>query len=127
MDGVRFPSFILLSYLSKANHSRLREFKDTVRLVIFTLNIVTQNYPIIRSVKGLPHECLALLPCGTSLGGVVIISTNAIVYVDPSSKHVVLPVNGWVSRISDSFTTSTPHTRRAITEHLIGRIACRIR
>jgi len=94
-------SFISLSYLFKVNHSRLREFKDTVRLVIFTLDIVTQNYPIITSVEGLPHECLALLPCGTSLGGVVIISSNAIIYVDQSSKRVVLPVNGWVSRISD--------------------------
>lgn len=101
MDGVRFFSFISLSYLIKVNHSRLREFKDTVRLVIFTLDIVTQNYPIITSVEGLPHECLALLPCGTSLGGVVIISSNAIIYTDQSSKRVVLPVNGWVSRISD--------------------------
>jgi len=96
MDGVRFPSFILLSYLIKANHSCLREFKDTVRLVIFTLDIVTQKYPKITSVEGLSHECLAFLPCGSSLGGVVIISSNAIVYVAPSSKRVVLPVDQWV-------------------------------
>lgn len=80
---------------------RLKEYKDTVKLIIFTLDFVTQNYPIIRTVEGLPHDCLFLLPCATSLGGVVIITCNSIIYVDQSSKRVPLPVNGWPPRISD--------------------------
>lgn len=81
--------------------SRLKEYKDTVRLVIFTLDIITQNYPIITSVEGLPHDCLSLLPCATSLGGAVIVTTNSMIYVDQSSRRVVLPLNGWPARISD--------------------------
>jgi cleavage and polyadenylation specificity factor subunit 1 len=79
----------------------LKEYKDTVKLIIFTLDFVTQNYPIIRTVEGLPHDCLFLLPCATSLGGVVIVTCNSIIYVDQSSKRVPLPVNGWPTRISD--------------------------
>lgn len=101
LPGFNNPTIAVLFQTQQTWTGRLREFKDTVRLVIFTLDIVTQNYPIITSVEGLPHECLALLPCGTSLGGVVIITSNAIIYTDQSSKRVVLPVNGWVSRISD--------------------------
>jgi cleavage and polyadenylation specificity factor subunit 1 len=92
----------------------LKEYKDTVKLIIFTLDFVTQNYPIIRTVEGLPHDCLFLLPCATSLGGVVIVTCNSIIYVDQSSKRVPLPINGWPSRISDlPMPTITPenHSR----------------
>ena len=81
--------------------SRLKEFKDTVKLIIFTLDNATENYPIITSVDGLPHDSLSLLPCSTSLGGVVISTTNALIYVDQSSRRLALPLNGWTSRLSD--------------------------
>ena len=84
-----------------SNFSRLKEFKDTVRLIIFTLDNATENYPIITSVDGLPHDSLSLLPCSTSLGGVVITTTNALIYVDQSSRRLALPLNGWTSRLSD--------------------------
>ena len=79
------PSLTSIPYLIKVKHSCLREFKDTVRLVIFALDIVTQNYPTITSVGGLPHKCLALLACVTSLGGVIIISSKAVIYTDQSA------------------------------------------
>ncbi len=72
-----------------------------MKLVTFTLDIATQNYPIITSVEGLPYDCLRLIPCSTSLGGVVITTSNALIYVDQSSRRVVLPLNGWTARVSD--------------------------
>ena len=81
--------------------SRLKEFKDTVKLIIFTLDNASELYPIITSVDGLPHDSLSLLPCSTSLGGVVITTTNALIYVDQSSRRLALPLNGWTSRLSD--------------------------
>ena len=79
----------------------MKEFKDTVKLIIFTLDIATQNYPIITLIEGLPHDCLTLLPCSTSLGGVIITTSNALIYVDQSSRRVALPLNGWTGRFSD--------------------------
>lgn len=35
------------------------------------------------------------------LGGVVISTTNALIYVDQSSRRLALPLNGWTSRLSD--------------------------
>lgn len=52
-------------------------------------------------VDDLPHDCASILCCTPSLGGVVIISDNAIIYVDQASRKTALPVNGWTSRISD--------------------------
>jgi len=101
LPGFNKPTVAVLYQTQQTWTGRLKEYKDTVKLIIFTLDFVTQNYPIIRAVEGLPYDCLFLLPCATSLGGVVIITCNSIIYVDQSSKRVLLPVNGWPSRISD--------------------------
>lgn len=34
--------------------------------------------------------------------GIVILSCNALIYVDPGSRKTALPVNGWASRITDT-------------------------
>ncbi|KAF8156589.1 CPSF A subunit region-domain-containing protein [Crassisporium funariophilum] len=101
LPGFNNPTIAVLFQTDQTWTGRLKEFKDTVKLIIFTLDIATQNYPVITSVEGLPHDCLSILPCSTSLGGVVITSTNALIYVDQSSRRVALPLNGWTARISD--------------------------
>lgn len=91
----------LLQLVPDFKPRRLKEYKDTTKLIFFTLDLTAQNYPIITSVEGLPYDCISLLPCSTSLGGVVIIAGNCLIYVDQSSRRVVLPVNGWMARVSD--------------------------
>lgn len=41
------------------------------------------------------------MPSSELLGGIIVTSSNALIYVDQSSRRVALPVNGWTSRISD--------------------------
>lgn len=95
-------------------YRRLKEYKDTVKLMIFTLDLITHNYSIITSADALPYDCLEVLPCATSLGGVVIITSNSIIYVDQSSRRVALPVNGWPARVSDMAlpSLSSPEEQR---------------
>jgi cleavage and polyadenylation specificity factor subunit 1 len=94
----------------------LKEYRDTAKVVIFTLDIAAQHYPILTVLENLPHDSMYLLPCPTSLGGVVVITSNAIVYVDQSSRRIVLPVNGWISRISDVPALSADPNRQLILE-----------
>ncbi|KAF9486143.1 hypothetical protein BDN70DRAFT_870239 [Pholiota conissans] len=101
LPGFNNPTLAVLFQTQQTWTGRLKEYKDTVRLIIFTLDIATQNYPIITSIEGLPYDCLTLLPCSTALGGVVITTSNALIYVDQSSKRVALPLNGWPARTSD--------------------------
>ena len=70
-------------------------------LYIFTLDLVTRNYPVITSTEGLPYDCFAVAACSTAIGGVVVLAGNAVIYVDQSSRRVGLPVNGWPPRVSD--------------------------
>lgn len=91
------------------SHRRLKEYKDTVGLYIFTLDLITNNYPVITGVEGLPYDCFALTPCSTSTGGVVVLASNSVLFVDQSGRRVILPVNGWPPRISDlPMPTLTP-------------------
>ena len=69
-------------------------------MAFFTLDIVNRRYPVIGLATGLPCACLSVLAC-PSTGGVMVIASNSIIYVDQSGRKVVLPVNGWVPRISD--------------------------
>ena len=77
-------------------------------LYIFTLDLVSRIYPTITKVDGLPYDCLSLIPCSSSLGGVVILASNAVIHVDQATRRVALPVNGWSPRVSDMPTLSTP-------------------
>jgi cleavage and polyadenylation specificity factor subunit 1 len=76
------------------------------------MDLVSHHYSIITAVESLPYDCLSLFPCSTSFGGVMIFTSNSIVYVDQSSRRVVLPLNGWSTRVSDMPLPSvTPEER----------------
>ncbi|KAJ6481684.1 CPSF A subunit region-domain-containing protein [Mycena sanguinolenta] len=101
LPGFNNPTMAVLFQTQQTWTGRLKEYKDTVKLVIFTLDVVGQHYPIISSVTGLPHDCICLLPCSASLGGVIVLTSNSIIYIDRSSRRIALPLNGWSARITD--------------------------
>nr|VWP00056.1 Amidohydrolase family protein [Ganoderma boninense] len=101
LPGFHNPTVAVLCQYQQTWTGRLKEFKDTVSLYIFTLDLVTNNYPVITAVDGLPFDCFTLIPCSTAIGGVIILASNAILFVDQSGRRVILPVNGWPPRVSD--------------------------
>ncbi|KAI0777316.1 CPSF A subunit region-domain-containing protein [Trametes elegans] len=101
LPGFNNPTIAVLCQFQQTWTGRLKEYKDTVGLYIFTLDLVTNNYPVITAVDGLPYDCFSLTPCSTATGGVVILAGNSIVFVDQSSRRVILPMNGWLQRTSD--------------------------
>ncbi|KIJ63088.1 hypothetical protein HYDPIDRAFT_29778 [Hydnomerulius pinastri MD-312] len=101
LPGYHNPTIAVLCQSEKTWAGRLKEYRDTARLYLFTLDLLNQTYPIITTVDNLPYDCLSLLPCASSLGGVVILSSNALIYVDQAARRVSLPINGWSSRVSD--------------------------
>ncbi|KAI0634706.1 CPSF A subunit region-domain-containing protein [Trametes polyzona] len=109
LPGFNNPTIAVLCQYQQTWTGRLKEYKDTVGLYIFTLDLVTNNYPVITAVDGLPYDCFSLTPCSTATGGVVILASNAIIFVDQASRRVILPVNGWPPRVSDlPMPTLTP-------------------
>ena len=83
-------------------------------LYIFTLDLVSRTYPTMTKVDGLPYDCLSLIPCSSALGGVVILTSNAVIHVDQATRRVALSVNGWQPRVSDMPTLHTPVDMREL-------------
>ncbi|KAH0834713.1 CPSF A subunit region-domain-containing protein [Lanmaoa asiatica] len=101
LPGYHNPTIAVLCQSEKTWAGRLKEYRDTGRLYIFTLDLLNHTYPIITVVDNLPHDCLSLLPCAQSIGGVIILTTNSLIYVDQAARRVLLPVSGWSARVSD--------------------------
>ncbi|KIM69381.1 hypothetical protein SCLCIDRAFT_1207782 [Scleroderma citrinum Foug A] len=101
LPGYNNPTIAVLCQVEKTWVGRLKEYRDTARLYIFTLDLLNHTYPVITAVEGLPYDCISLLPCAASLGGVVIMTSNALIHVDQAARRVALPVNGWAARVSD--------------------------
>ncbi|KZT18929.1 hypothetical protein NEOLEDRAFT_1142724 [Neolentinus lepideus HHB14362 ss-1] len=101
LPGFNNPTIAVLFQPQQTWTGRLKEYKDTVKLFIFTLDLVTRSYPVINVVDNLPYDSTTLLPCNASLGGVVVLTSNSVIYIDPTARKIALPVNGWQSRVSD--------------------------
>ncbi|KAI0052046.1 hypothetical protein FA95DRAFT_1593031 [Auriscalpium vulgare] len=111
LPGFNNPTVAILFQAQQTWTGRLKEYKDTMLLYIFTLDLVSRNYPVITKVDGLPYDCISLLSCPSALGGVVVLSSNSIIHVDQASRRVALPVNGWPPRVSDMPTLPADPSR----------------
>ncbi|KAF8520929.1 CPSF A subunit region-domain-containing protein [Hysterangium stoloniferum] len=99
--GFNNPTLAILCEPQQTWTGRLKEIKDTVSLFIVTLDLNTRTYPIIAQVHSLPYDCMALLPCPTSYGGVIVSTPNSIFHVDQTGRTIVTPSNGWAPRVTD--------------------------
>ncbi|KLO09211.1 cleavage factor protein [Schizopora paradoxa] len=101
LPGYINPTVAVLFQNPQTWAGRLKEHQDTAHLFIFTLDLVTRKYPVITAVENLPHDSMSIHPCDPSLGGLIVLTPNSIIYVDQASRKTALPVNGWAQRISD--------------------------
>ncbi|TFK16893.1 hypothetical protein FA15DRAFT_650709 [Coprinopsis marcescibilis] len=128
LPGFNSPTMAVLFQTVQTWTGRLKEHKDTTRLVIFTLDLSTSStstsssvnngggasalgnmYPVISSVENLPSDALGLVPCTKAFpGGVVVLTSNGVVFVDGmssggSGRRVGCAMSGWAGRVSEVF------------------------
>ncbi|KAI0027906.1 CPSF A subunit region-domain-containing protein [Vararia minispora EC-137] len=101
LPGFHQPTIAVLFETTRTWTGRLNEHKDTMRLFIFTLDIVRRHYPVITAVDGLPYDCLSLLPCPPSTGGAMVLAANALIHIDQAGRKTGLAVNGWTAHTTD--------------------------
>ncbi|KAJ3476928.1 hypothetical protein NLI96_g10812 [Meripilus lineatus] len=104
LPGFNNPTIAVLYQQQQTWTGRLKEFKDTFGMIIFTLDVFTRTCPIITTAEGLPYDSLSITACSSALGGVIVSTSNSLIHIDQTSRRVALPVNGWLPRISDSTT-----------------------
>ena len=61
---------------------RLACRKDTVSLIVISLDLHQKTYPVLYKVDGLPYNCTHIEAVPAPLGGVLIFSHNALIHLD---------------------------------------------
>jgi cleavage and polyadenylation specificity factor subunit 1 len=67
-----------------------------------------RSYPVIFAAEGLPYDCLSLVACPPSVGGVLVLAAGSLIHVTSSSRRLVVPTTGWSARIADPAQAAQP-------------------
>ncbi|KAF1792831.1 Cleavage/polyadenylation specificity factor, A subunit, C-terminal [Phytophthora cactorum] len=89
LDGYLEPTLMVLHEENEKNSTcgRLAVGFDTFCLTVISINMNTRLHPKIWTVKNLPSDCFRLIPCRAPLGGVVVLSANALLYFNQTQFH----------------------------------------
>ncbi|KAG8765123.1 mRNA cleavage and polyadenylation factor subunit [Serendipita sp. 397] len=106
LPGFNTPTIAVLFQPQQTWSGRLKECKDNTSLFLISLDLVAKSYQVITEIENLPYDPLYLIPCSSNIGGVMILTTNAILHVDQASKITSLATNGWARRVTDTLIIS---------------------
>ncbi|KAI8889133.1 hypothetical protein K501DRAFT_239493 [Backusella circina FSU 941] len=95
------PTLAILFQTNQTWTGRLGSLKDTVSVVVVSLDLTAKIYPIIYSLDNLPYDCIKLVAMPKPVTGVLVIAANALLHVSQGSPGVGVAVNGYVKKMSD--------------------------
>ncbi|KIK53793.1 hypothetical protein GYMLUDRAFT_49207 [Collybiopsis luxurians FD-317 M1] len=135
LPGFHNPTIAVLYSERPTWTGRLKEAKDTCALVIFSMSMSAMTsasatsfsadglsasmssattFSVITSIKNLPYDAQRLIPCTRNVGGgLIVLTTNSLVYVDQATKKLMLPMNGWAERVSEVSALKNPNPTSA--------------
>ncbi|CAG8629175.1 177_t:CDS:10 [Dentiscutata erythropus] len=95
------PTLAILFESCQTWPGKMNTNKDTCSLVVVSLDISQKVYPVIYSMDKLPHSSVKLIPIQKPVGGILVITANAIIHVDQSSPGIGIAVNGYATSTTD--------------------------
>ncbi|CEJ01321.1 hypothetical protein RMCBS344292_15353 [Rhizopus microsporus] len=95
------PTLAILFQPEQTWTGRLANNKDTVSLVVVSLDLTAKVYPIIYSIDKLPYDCLKLVPMPKPVTGMLVIAANSLLHVSQGSPGVGVAVNGYTKKTTD--------------------------
>ncbi len=120
LPGFQKPTVAVLFDHSPTWTGLLTHRKDSFAVYLFTLDLsasldgatlgsaaallddgnMRSAHPVVTTSSQLPYDCLYMLPCPQSLGGVLVVCMSAILHVDQSGRVVVTALNRWFKTTS---------------------------
>lgn len=88
--------------------------RDSTSLLILTLDLSeSHSHAIISNISptastlstGLPYDARQVYPCPKELGGLLVVSGNAVIHVDQAGKIIAKPFNAWHDKTSNGINT----------------------
>lgn len=102
LHGYYEPTVLILYEPVRTFPGRIAVRQDTCCMVAISLNIMQRVHPVIWSVANLPFDCVQALPIEKPLGGTLILTTNAIIYLNQSVPPFGVSLNS-VTDMSTNF------------------------
>ncbi|KAJ1332862.1 hypothetical protein BSLG_008489 [Batrachochytrium salamandrivorans] len=97
--GYAVPAIAIMCQTSQTWTGRLGVLKDTMSVIVISLDTVEKSYPVLYRIENLPYNCTMLVPVPTPIGGLIILSHNAIIYTDQiHTPGVACIVNAYFDR-----------------------------
>ncbi|KAF9970856.1 Cleavage and polyadenylation specificity factor subunit 1 [Actinomortierella ambigua] len=95
------PTLAILFSPQQTWTGRLAVRKDTCSLVVVSLDISHKSYPIIYSIDHLPYDCTKIIPMPKPIGGMLVVSANALIHLDQGSTGMGVGVNGYAPLVTE--------------------------
>lgn len=89
----REPTFGILSSKILPSSSLLRERRDQLSYMVFTLDLHQRASTTILAVTGLPYDLFKVIPLPPPVGGVLLVGGNELIHIDQSGKANGVGVN----------------------------------
>uniref|UniRef100_V5EUY8 Uncharacterized protein n=2 Tax=Kalmanozyma brasiliensis (strain GHG001) TaxID=1365824 RepID=V5EUY8_KALBG len=120
LPGFQKPTVAVLFSSTPTCTGLLAERKDTFSVYLFTLDLsasldgttlgsaadalddgtIRSAHPVVTTSSALPYDCLYMVSCPQTLGGVLVVCMSSILHVDQSGRVVVTALNQWFQTIS---------------------------
>ncbi|KAL7332399.1 mRNA cleavage and polyadenylation factor subunit [Mucor circinelloides] len=95
------PTLAILFQSEQTWTGRLASVKDTVSVVVISLDLTAKIYPIIYSIDKLPYDCIKLVAMPKPVTGVLVIAANSLLHVSQGSPGVGVAVNGYAKKTTE--------------------------
>lgn len=102
LHGYYEPTLLILYEPVKTFPGRIAVRRDTCCMVAISLNIQQRVHPVIWSVSNLPMDCTQSIPVRKPLGGTLIFSVNALIYLNQSVPPYGISLNS-ITDVSTNF------------------------
>ncbi|KAI1302103.1 Cleavage and polyadenylation specificity factor subunit 1 [Mortierella claussenii] len=103
------PTLAILFSPQQTWTGRLAVRKDTCSLVVVSLDITHRVYPIIYSIDNLPYDCTKIIAVPKPVGGLLVVSANALIHLDQGSAGQGVSLNGYAPMVTDYPLQSQQH------------------
>lgn len=84
LHGYYEPTLLILYEPTRTFPGRIAVRSDTCTMVAISLNIQQRVHPVIWTVNSLPFDCINVIPINKPIGGCLVFSVNALIYLNQS-------------------------------------------
>lgn len=99
------PTLVILHEPTRTWSGRVAMRQDTFSMVALSMNVHQRLQPIIWTVNNLPYDSLGILPVPKPIGGLLILASNELIYLNQSVPAYGMSFNSF-TKDSSSFPLS---------------------